>query len=135
MEIDVGSHRCGDSAGEPALELARQVAASPGLRFIGLQGYYGAAQHRRPYEERRAAGNAAAELCALTRDLLLHHGFECPTITGAGTGTLNLRRQRCLQRAASRLLHLMDADYAQNLASDGGPVHTFEQVCLSGPLS
>lgn len=128
VEIDVGSHRCGVSAGEPALDLARRVAASPGLRFIGLQGYYGAAQHRRPYEERRAAGNAAAELCALTRDLLLHHDLECPTITGAGTGTFEFAAASGVYSELQVGSYIfMDADYAQNLASDGGPVHTFEQ--------
>ena len=28
-----------------------------------------------------------ADKTGRTRDLLAHHGIECPTVTGAGTGT------------------------------------------------
>jgi 3-hydroxy-D-aspartate aldolase len=128
VEVDVGSHRCGVLPGEPALELARRVAASPGLRFAGLQAYYGGAQHLRPYEERRAAGNAAAARCALTRDLLRQHGLECRTITGSGTGTFEFAAASGVYTELQVGSYLfMDADYARNLASDGAPVHTFEQ--------
>src|SRR5207248_2518982 len=41
IEVDIGMGRCGVEPGEPALELARRVHASPGLRFLGLQGYDG----------------------------------------------------------------------------------------------
>ena len=41
VEVDIGMHPCGVVPGEPALELARVVASSPGLSFEGLQGYEG----------------------------------------------------------------------------------------------
>src|SRR5205807_206772 len=41
VEVNVGMNRCGVEPNEPALELARRVAAEPGLRFDGLQGYDG----------------------------------------------------------------------------------------------
>jgi D-serine deaminase-like pyridoxal phosphate-dependent protein len=37
VEINVGMDRCGVEPGEPALALAKQIAASPGLRFAGLR--------------------------------------------------------------------------------------------------
>jgi 3-hydroxy-D-aspartate aldolase len=128
VEIDVGSHRCGVPAGQPALDLARLVAASPGLRFTGLQAYYGAAQHRRPFEERREASNAGAKLCAQTRDLLRHHGLDCRTITGAGTGTFEFAAASGVYNELQVGSYIfMDADYAKNLAGDGTPFHAFEQ--------
>lgn len=128
VEIDVGSHRCGISPGQPALDLALKVAASPGLRFIGLQAYYGAAQHRRPYRERRTASNAAAELCAQTRDLLRQHGLDCRTITGGGTGTFEFEAAGGVYNELQAGSYIfMDADYAKNLAGDGTPFHAFEQ--------
>src|SRR5712692_4208357 len=33
VEVDIGMHRCGVDPGEPALALARQIFAGPGLRF------------------------------------------------------------------------------------------------------
>ncbi|MGC1782453.1 MAG: DSD1 family PLP-dependent enzyme [Acidobacteriaceae bacterium] len=128
VEIDVGSHRCGVPAGQPALDLARMVADSPGLRFTGLQSYYGAAQHRRPYEERREGGNIAAKLCSETRDLLRSHGLECRTITGSGTGTYEFEAAAgvCNELQVGSYI-FMDADYAKNLARDGAPSHAFEQ--------
>lgn len=128
IELDVGSHRCGVPAGQPALALARQVADSPGLAFTGLQAYYGAAQHRRPYEERRAAIESAANLCAQTRDLLRRYGLECRTITGGGTGTYEFEAASGVHTELQVGSYIfMDADYAKNLAADGAPSHAFRQ--------
>lgn len=126
VEIDVGSHRCGVAPGEPALVLARAVAASPHLRFAGLQAYHGPAQHIRSAEERRAAAAAAAADALRTKLLLAEHGLTCDTVTGGGTGT-------CPFDAASDVYDelqpgsyvFMDADYARNEPSPGGAL--FEQ--------
>ena len=58
VEINVGMDRCGVEPGEPVLALAKQIAASPGVRFAGLQAYHGAAQHLREYlSERRPSAS------------------------------------------------------------------------------
>ncbi len=59
VEIDVGAKRCGIAPGEPAARLAQQVAASPHLRFAGLQAYHGSAQHVREADERGASTSRA----------------------------------------------------------------------------
>ena len=127
VEIDVGAHRCGVTPGEPALELARRIAAAPGLEFAGLQAYHGAAQHVRAFEERRNAIDEAIRLTASTRDLLVRHGLPCRIVGGAGTGTYTFE-------AASRVYNelqagsyvFMDADYAKNRAAGGGPFTDFQ---------
>jgi D-serine deaminase-like pyridoxal phosphate-dependent protein len=87
VEIDVGMGRCGVAPGEPALALARHVAAQPGLRFAGLQAYQGRAQHINEVEKRRAAIEAAIAEVRLTVDLLKGHGLPCEMVSGAGTGS------------------------------------------------
>ena len=127
VEMNVGANRCGVEPGEPTLALARLIAASPGLRFAGLQAYHGAAQHVRDYEERRRAIDEAAGHAARTRDLLARAGLACRIIGGAGTGTYQFE-------AASEVYNelqagsyvFMDADYARNKASDGSPFADFE---------
>jgi D-serine deaminase-like pyridoxal phosphate-dependent protein len=87
VEIDVGMGRCGVPPGEPALALARHVAAQPGLRFAGLQAYHGRAQHINEEDRRRAAIEVAIDQVHQTVDLLKRHGLACETVSGAGTGT------------------------------------------------
>ena len=107
VEVNMGGNRCGVEPGEPALALARQIADAPHLTFGGLQAYHGSAQHLRGWEERRQAIAGAADKAGRTRDLLARHGIECPTVTGAGTGTFEFEvGERRLHRIAMRLLHL-----------------------------
>src|SRR5262245_8047655 len=54
VDVDVGLHRTGVLAGEPAVALARRIATTPGLTFLVLQGYAGQLQHVPVFEERRA---------------------------------------------------------------------------------
>jgi 3-hydroxy-D-aspartate aldolase len=127
IEINVGANRCGVEAGEPALALAQQIAASSNLRFLGLQAYHGAAQHVRQHSARMEAIADAAAKAKRTKDLLQANGIRCERITGAGTGTY-------LFEATSQVYNelqvgsyvFMDADYGRNHAEDGAPVADFE---------
>src|SRR5256712_4886680 len=88
VEIEVGMQRCGVAAGKAASDLARYIGDAPGLRFRGLQAYYGTAQHlpslaQREHAIRNAAGAVRATLGSLERN-----GVACEIISGAGTGTL-----------------------------------------------
>jgi D-serine deaminase-like pyridoxal phosphate-dependent protein len=87
VEVDVGMNRCGVEPGEPALALARQIHASQGLRFVGLQGYDGHLQLVADPAERRAKCHEALEKLVGTRRLLEESGIPVTVVTGAGTGT------------------------------------------------
>jgi D-serine deaminase-like pyridoxal phosphate-dependent protein len=87
VEVDTGMNRCGVEPGEAALTLARQVAASPGLRFVGLQGYDGHLQLLPDPAERRAKCHAALEKLVGTRRLIESAGLPVVVVTGGGTGT------------------------------------------------
>jgi D-serine deaminase-like pyridoxal phosphate-dependent protein len=112
VEINVGANRCGVEPGEPAVALAREVAAASHLRFAGLQAYQGRAQHIYDLAKRREAIEAAIDLVRETVTALGRAGLPCETVTGAGTGT-------CQFEAASGVYTelqagsypFMDADY------------------------
>ncbi len=87
VEVDIGMGRCGVDPGEPALALARQIHASPGLRFVGLQGYDGHLQLMPDPAERRAKCVASLEKLVGTRRLIEKAGIPVEVVTGAGTGT------------------------------------------------
>jgi D-serine deaminase-like pyridoxal phosphate-dependent protein len=87
VEVDIGMSRCGVEPGEATLQLARQVADQPGLRFAGLQGYDGHLQLLADPAEKEAKCRAGMDRLAATRRLLEEAGLAVPIITGAGTGT------------------------------------------------
>jgi len=125
VEDDV---RCGIAAGRPAVELAKEVASHPRLRFAGLQAYAGRAQHTREYAKRQTAVAYASQLASHTRDLLERDGLDCPCITGSGTGTYSLEGSGGVYtelQAGSYIF--MDMDYSRNLGADGQPYRDFGQ--------
>jgi D-serine deaminase-like pyridoxal phosphate-dependent protein len=127
VEINVGSDRCGVEPGEPALSLAKIIASSPGLRFAGLQSYYGAAQHVREFDKRKEAIDAGIEKTRRTVELLKRHELPCELVTGAGTGTYAFEAASGIYNEVQAGSYIfMDADYAKNLARDGNPWNDFE---------
>jgi len=115
VEIDVGARRCGVQPGAPAVALARQIAATPGLRFAGLQAYQGSAQHVRTMVERKAKIDAAAEGVRTTRALLSAEGIACPIVTGAGSGSFMFEAASGVYDELQPGSYIfMDADYARN---------------------
>jgi D-serine deaminase-like pyridoxal phosphate-dependent protein len=126
VELDVGQGRCGippaDVDPGAAVELARLVVASQGLRLAGLQAYHGKAQHLRAVEERRAAVARASAAARVTREALSRAGLPCPLVTGAGTGTCALEAAAgvCGELQAGSYL-FMDRDYADNEPDPASP--------------
>ncbi|MCY7371276.1 MAG: DSD1 family PLP-dependent enzyme [Polaromonas sp.] len=115
VEIVVGQGRCGVEPGPAVLNLALEIRKHPALRFAGLQGYHGKAQHLRTAQARRDAIASAIEAVVLSRTLLESQGLKVGLITGAGTGTMLLEAASGVYgelQAGSFLF--MDADYAQN---------------------
>lgn len=128
VEINVGGNRAGVGPGEPAVALARRVAAASSLRFRGLQAYYGAAQHMREDGERRAAIASAVAAVGETRALLKRGGLPCDVITGGGTGTYPLEANSGIYTEIQPGSYVfMDVDYARNRRADGSSFADFEQ--------
>ncbi len=119
IELNVGG-RCGIAPGEPALDLARRVAAAPGLRLVGLQVYHGPAQHMRRPEDRAAAIARATEIAREMRQSLESEGLGRLRITGAGTGTFGHERDSgVFDELQPGSYIFMDRDYADNAVGAG----------------
>ncbi|ACG77418.1 threonine aldolase family protein [Phenylobacterium zucineum HLK1] len=87
IDVDVGLGRTGVPAPAQALEVARAVAAAPGLRLIGLQGYGGHWQHVKGAGARAMAVAEGMERLQAVRRALEEAGFPIDVVTGGGTGT------------------------------------------------
>ncbi|MHC4718138.1 MAG: DSD1 family PLP-dependent enzyme [Planctomycetota bacterium] len=90
VEVDIGMGRCGVAPGEPAIELARQVAASDGLRFDGLQGYEGHVITLPDPAERAARVAESFAGLIRTRRTLEAAGVDVAIVSGGGTGTYDI---------------------------------------------
>ena len=87
IEVDIGMGRCGVPPGEPTLELAQHIVASPGLRFEGLMGYEGHTVMIKDPDVRREKTEASLKLLVDTAGLLRHHGIPVSIVSSGGTGT------------------------------------------------
>ena len=87
VEIDCGAGRCGVSAGQPVVDLAKAVEAAEGLKFSGIQAYQGAMQHMQSYEDRKEKIAIATDMVRESMDMLKSEGIECDIVGGGGTGS------------------------------------------------
>ncbi|KAB2910956.1 MAG: DSD1 family PLP-dependent enzyme [Hyphomicrobiaceae bacterium] len=129
VEIDVGGRRCGTAPGAPAARIAKRIAAAPNLNFAGLQAYHGSAQHVRDPAERKAQIAQAARYAGETLRALEAVGLEARIIAGGGTGTYeNETASGVYNELQPGSYVFMDADYARNTGTDGGPFRTYEHA-------
>jgi D-serine deaminase-like pyridoxal phosphate-dependent protein len=87
VDVDLGMKRTGVPTSSDAVMLARQVSASPGLRFEGLMGYEGHTLMIADAAEKRAAIAAAIAKLLQTRDLVEAAGHACRIISAGGSGS------------------------------------------------
>lgn len=126
VDIDVGLHRTGIAPGEGAIELATFVAASPGLKFMGLQAYAGHLMHIADYQERREKSLEAMRMLGGVRDALSKESISCEIMTGGGTGTWDIDPEAGVLtdlQAGSYLF--MDTEY-NAVDQKNGPEQVFE---------
>jgi len=84
VEVDTGGRRCGTLPGQPTLDLARHIAATPGLILRGIMTHEGHAYGATPdtlREVSQQAGRVMVELGQMLRD----DGHEVPVISVGST--------------------------------------------------
>ena len=87
VEVDIGMHRAGTAPGEAAVALARRVAGSPGLQFVGVMGWEGhATRIRDPLEKEHRIAEAVG-LLTQTADACRAAGLPVEIVSCGGTGT------------------------------------------------
>jgi D-serine deaminase-like pyridoxal phosphate-dependent protein len=113
VELDVGQNRCGVRSPDAALQLARMIVGSAGVRFRGLQGYQGKSQLVPRFGERYAQATATAEALRATLDRLSQAEIVPEILTGGGTGTSAVDIEvGCLKELQPGSYIFMDTAYA-----------------------
>jgi D-serine deaminase-like pyridoxal phosphate-dependent protein len=90
IEVDIGMSRCGVAPGEPAVALARQIVASPGLEFAGIMGWEGHLVTVADAAEKTQRVTAAVGLLRETKSELERAGVKCPIVSAGGTGSYQI---------------------------------------------
>jgi D-serine deaminase-like pyridoxal phosphate-dependent protein len=85
VKVDTGLGRVGVAPGEPAVALARAVAAAPGLRFGGVCAHEGRSYSISDPAERAAATRDAVETLVSTAHLIEAAGLPCPRVSAGST--------------------------------------------------
>jgi 3-hydroxy-D-aspartate aldolase len=120
VEIDCGAGRCGVTTTPAVLEIARAIAAAPGLKFSGLQGYQGAMQHMDNYDDRKAKIDIAVAMMRDAVDALAAEGLDCAIVGGGGTGSYYFEgNSGVYNELQCGSYAFMDADYGRILDKDG----------------
>jgi len=131
VDVDVGGRRTGAQPGEAALTLARDVAASPSLRFRGLQGYAGQCAHVIGWAARREASDKAMAPLMETRRRLEADGLAVEIVAGGSTGTYDIDSElSSLTELQSGSYCVMDLDY-QRIGGRGGDALTDFEMALT----
>ncbi len=128
IEVDVGQGRAGVLPGPRAAELARAVAASPALRFRGLQGYQGKLQAVAAIPERAALVREAMGRLAKSADAVRAAGLTCAVLTGGGTGSFPIDLGvGALNELQPGSYITMDTKYATVALGEGEQAHPLGQ--------
>lgn len=127
VEVECGAGRCGVAAGRPVVDLAKAVAAAPGLVFAGIQAYQGSAQHIRSYEDRKARIEIAIEAARRSVEMLAAEGLSCAIVGGGGTGTYGFEgNSGVYNELQCGSYAFMDADYQRVKNARGDFLDEFE---------
>jgi D-serine deaminase-like pyridoxal phosphate-dependent protein len=87
VEVDSGMKRCGVAPGEPTVELAKSVDASPHLRFSGLMAWEGHTVSMAEHETRREEIAKAIGRLTGAADAVRAAGLPVDIVSCGGSGT------------------------------------------------
>ena len=120
VEIDCGAGRCGVTSTPAVLEIARAIAAAPGLEFSGIQAYQGAMQHLDSFDERKAKIDIAVGMVRDAVEALKAEGLVCKIVGGGGTGSYYFEgNSGVYNELQCGSYAFMDADYGRILDREG----------------
>jgi D-serine deaminase-like pyridoxal phosphate-dependent protein len=122
VDTDVGQARTGVTSIAEGVALARAIASHPQLRFAGIQGFAGNAQHIPEPLARSAAAEKAAAMLSDFAVALAEVNLRPTIVTGSGTGTHVQDSVGPYTELQVGSYVFMDADYARIVDETGaGP--------------
>jgi len=127
VEIDCGAGRCGVSAGQPVVDIAKAIADAEGLKFAGIQAYQGAMQHMQDYDARAEKTGIAIKMVEDTVEMLKAEGLECDIVGGGGTGSYYFEsKSGVFNELQCGSYAFMDADYQTIHDENGERISEFD---------
>ena len=123
VEIDCGAGRCGVRTAPEVVEIAKAIAAVPGLKFTGIQAYQGAMQHIDGYEDRKAKLDIAIAQVKEAVAALEAAGLKPELVSGGGTGSYYFESgSGVYNELQCGSYAFMDADYGRIRDKDGNRI-------------
>ena len=136
VDVDLGRHRTGAATPADTLSLAGQIAASPHLRYRGVQAYAGHIQHVYGWTERQQAHLVTHECLSEHCRALRQAGLPPEVVTGGGTGSFLIDTERKLFNELQPGSYLfMDVDYNKVDAPASAPRFETSLFVLSSVVS
>lgn len=127
VEIDCGAGRCGVTTSQDVVNIARLIAAAPGLKFAGIQAYQGAMQHMDLYQDRKEKIDIAVDMVADAVNALKASGLDCDIVGGGGTGSYYFEgNSGVYNELQCGSYAFMDADYGRILDENGNRIDAGE---------
>lgn len=114
VEYEVGMGRCGVTTPAECEKLARAIEKCPHLTFDGIQAYAGHLSHEVSLEVRRTQAEKIEQELKQLKQYLESRGIPVKEVSGASTGTVELRRQGTVYTEVQAGSYLfLDATYQQ----------------------
>jgi D-serine deaminase-like pyridoxal phosphate-dependent protein len=131
VSVFAGMNRQGIANGQPALDLARKVAASKRMDFEGYMAYSGGAAHTKTWAARRK--KSADDLAGVreTVDLTRKAGLPVNIVSGGSTGTYNIDKDNGLTELEAGSYVFMDTNYFAIGGKDDDAVYNDFQGALT----
>ncbi len=122
VDFEVGGRRTGIASEDAIVRLARQVADSAALEFVGVQGYNGGLQATPDYAERAQRQAACVAPLRTLCQRLTEAGLAPGIVTGGGTGTHDIDPgQGVLSESQAGTYIFMDVNYGKTRLRRDGP--------------
>jgi D-serine deaminase-like pyridoxal phosphate-dependent protein len=90
IEVNIGLNRCGVEVGEPAVDLANEIATLSRIQLRGVMGYEGHAIPIPDLEEKERVCKKAVGSLVATAEMLQGAGFDTPIVSCGGSGTYRI---------------------------------------------
>ncbi|AGT08834.1 3-hydroxy-D-aspartate aldolase BhcC [Paracoccus aminophilus] len=127
VELDCGAGRCGVGTPAEVVEIAKAIAAAPGLRFAGLQAYQGSMQHIADHAGRKVLLDVAIAQVKEVVAALTSQGLAPEIVSGGGTGSYSFETNSGVYTELQCGSYaFMDADYGRILDASGQRIDASE---------
>jgi D-serine deaminase-like pyridoxal phosphate-dependent protein len=111
VSVFAGMTRQGIANGQPAVDLARQVASSKRMSFEGFMAYSGGAAHTKTWAARRKKSGDDLAGVRETVELARKSGLPVNIVSGGSTGTYNIDKEHGLTELEAGSYVFMDTAY------------------------